>query len=105
MLYLPRGWWHEVTPLPEPSLHLSVGIYVPSVLDALGWLCQRVLPLELTARRGAIDEAATSRDLAALVDVLRSCARRSRTHVPPARRARGSRPPHQRILSRHRLRR
>ena len=36
LLYLPRGWWHEVTPLAEPSLHLSVGIYVPSVFDALG---------------------------------------------------------------------
>ncbi|HEU5136575.1 MAG TPA: cupin domain-containing protein [Steroidobacteraceae bacterium] len=72
LLYLPRGWWHEVTPLPEPSLHLSVGIYVPSVFDALGLLCQQMLPLELAARRGAIDEAATSRDLASLVDVLRS---------------------------------
>jgi ribosomal protein L16 Arg81 hydroxylase len=71
-LYLPRGWWHEVTPLPEPSLHLSVGIYVPSVFDALNWLCQRVLPLELAARRGAIDEAATSSDLAALVDALKT---------------------------------
>jgi 50S ribosomal protein L16 3-hydroxylase len=72
LLYLPRGWWHEVAPLQEPSLHLSVGIYVPSALDALGLLCHRMLPLELAARRGAIDEASTSRDLAALVDVLRS---------------------------------
>jgi ribosomal protein L16 Arg81 hydroxylase len=72
VLYLPRGWWHEVTPLAEPSLHLSVGIYVPSVLDALGLLCQQLLPLELAARRGAIDTAATARDLSALVEVLRS---------------------------------
>jgi ribosomal protein L16 Arg81 hydroxylase len=72
VLYLPRGWWHEVTPLSEPSLHLSVGIYVPSVLDALGLLCQQLLPLELAARRGAIDEAATVRDLASLVEILRS---------------------------------
>lgn len=72
MLYLPRGWWHEVTPLPLPSLHLSVGIYVPSVLDALYWLCQRVLPPELAARRGAIDDKATLDDLTALVDVLKS---------------------------------
>jgi ribosomal protein L16 Arg81 hydroxylase len=72
MLYLQRGWWHEVTPLPLPSLHLSVGIYVPSVLDALNWLCQRVLPPELAARRGAINEKETLHDLAALVDVLAS---------------------------------
>ena len=72
VLYLPRGWWHEVTPLPEPSLHLSVGIYVPSVLDALGLLCQQLLPFELAARRSALDEAATARDLEALVEILRS---------------------------------
>lgn len=72
VLYLPRGWWHEVTPLPEPSLHLSVGIYVPSVFDALNWLCKRVLPLELAARRSALDEAGTASDLSELVDALQS---------------------------------
>jgi ribosomal protein L16 Arg81 hydroxylase len=72
LLYLPRGWWHEVTPLPEPSLHLSVGIYVPSVFDALNRLCRRALPFELAARRGAIDATATSRDLAVLVDALKA---------------------------------
>jgi ribosomal protein L16 Arg81 hydroxylase len=72
VLYLPRGWWHEVTPLPEPSLHLSVGIYVPSVFDALNWLCHRVLPLEAAARRGAMDDAATQEDLASLIDVLKT---------------------------------
>jgi ribosomal protein L16 Arg81 hydroxylase len=71
-LYLPRGWWHEVTPLPVPSLHLSVGIYVPSVFDALNWLCRRVLPSELAARRAVVDETATIRDVAALVDVLKT---------------------------------
>jgi ribosomal protein L16 Arg81 hydroxylase len=69
-LYLPRGWWHDVTPLPEPSVHLSVGIYVPSVFDALSSLCRRVLPPELAARRSASDEKATARDLKVLVDVL-----------------------------------
>jgi ribosomal protein L16 Arg81 hydroxylase len=72
LLYLPRGWWHEVTPLPEPSLHLSVGIYAPSVLEALNWLSRQVLPFEMAARRSAIDEAATARDLAALVDTLKA---------------------------------
>ena len=71
-LYLPRGWWHEVTPLPEPSLHLSVGVYVPSVFDALNWICQRVLPQELSARRGVIDEATTLGDLSAMVEALKT---------------------------------
>jgi ribosomal protein L16 Arg81 hydroxylase len=70
LLYLPRGWWHEVTPLAEPSVHLSVGVYVPSVFDALEWLCRRVLPQELAARRGAIDEATATHDLTALLDSL-----------------------------------
>jgi ribosomal protein L16 Arg81 hydroxylase len=72
LLYLPRGWWHEVTPLQEPSLHLSVGIYVPSVFDALNWLSRRVLPFEMAARHSAVDQAATSRDLAVLVDALKT---------------------------------
>jgi ribosomal protein L16 Arg81 hydroxylase len=71
LLYLPRGWWHEVTPLAEPSVHLSVGVYVPSVFDALEWLCRRVLPHELAARRGAIDDTTATRDLTALLDSLR----------------------------------
>jgi ribosomal protein L16 Arg81 hydroxylase len=70
LLYLPRGWWHDVTPLPEPSLHLSVGVYVPSVYDALTWLSRQVLPREMAARRSAVDARATSRDLTALVDSL-----------------------------------
>jgi 50S ribosomal protein L16 3-hydroxylase len=69
--YIPRGWWHDVKPLAELSLHLSVGVYVPSVLDALGWLSQKVLQVEPAARRGAIDDATTLRDLAAALDVLK----------------------------------
>lgn len=71
-LYLPRGWWHDVTPLPEPSLHLSVGIYTPSVLDALTWISHRVLPQQLDARRSAIDQAATLENLTSLLDVLKA---------------------------------
>jgi hypothetical protein len=44
---------------------------VPSVFDALEWLCRRVLPHELAARRGAIDDATAPRDLAALLERLR----------------------------------
>ena len=37
-LYLPRGWWHRVTPLGQPSLHLTIGMLQPNNRDFLGWL-------------------------------------------------------------------
>lgn len=51
LLYIPRGWWHNVTPLEEASMHLSVGLYAPAVIDYIGWLCARYLPSHLNARR------------------------------------------------------
>jgi ribosomal protein L16 Arg81 hydroxylase len=38
VLYLPRGWWHRVTPVNEPSLHLTIGVLRPTNADFLGWL-------------------------------------------------------------------
>ena len=43
MLYLPRGWWHVVHPLNEPSLHLNVGIQTATGADFLGWWLPRLL--------------------------------------------------------------
>ncbi len=34
-LYLPRGWWHVVTPIAEPSLHITFGIKHPTGVDLL----------------------------------------------------------------------
>jgi 50S ribosomal protein L16 3-hydroxylase len=70
VLYLPRGFWHDVRPNPEPSLHVSIGIYPPSVLDVFAWMCTRLLAEQLCARRTALDDAATTRDLAELVRTL-----------------------------------
>lgn len=50
LLYVPRGWWHQVLPFEEASLHLSVGTYGPSVLDYLLWVASRVLPQDIRAR-------------------------------------------------------
>lgn len=36
-LYIPRGWWHVVHPLNEPSLHLTVSLTPPKGIDLLGW--------------------------------------------------------------------
>jgi ribosomal protein L16 Arg81 hydroxylase len=38
MLYIPRGWWHVVHPIDEPTLHLTVGLRNHRGLDLLHWL-------------------------------------------------------------------
>ena len=42
VLYLPRGWWHEATPLGEESLHITIAITCPTARDALDWIASRV---------------------------------------------------------------
>lgn len=37
VLYMPRGWWHLVLPLNEPSLHLTVSLIPPKKIDFLEW--------------------------------------------------------------------
>jgi ribosomal protein L16 Arg81 hydroxylase len=37
VLYLPRGWWHEVRSVNEPSLHLTVGLPVNTPMDLIHW--------------------------------------------------------------------
>jgi hypothetical protein len=36
-LYIPRGWWHVVYPVDEPTLHLTVGLRNHRGLDFLLW--------------------------------------------------------------------
>jgi ribosomal protein L16 Arg81 hydroxylase len=47
VMYLPRGWWHQVTPLGEPSLHLTIGVLRPTNLDLLRWLIERTAAVDL----------------------------------------------------------
>jgi ribosomal protein L16 Arg81 hydroxylase len=42
LLYIPRGWWHDASPLNEPSLHLTVSLTPPTALDYLGWVMMRL---------------------------------------------------------------
>ena len=43
MLYMPRGWWHVVHPVNEPSLHLNLGLETANGADFLGWWLPRLL--------------------------------------------------------------
>jgi ribosomal protein L16 Arg81 hydroxylase len=54
-LYIPRGWWHQVTPLDQsPTIHLTVAIHTPLVLDYLVWACGQIFPDGLPFRRSLI---------------------------------------------------
>lgn len=40
VLYVPRGWWHSVTGVGEPSLHLTIGVRISTGIDLLTWLVE-----------------------------------------------------------------
>lgn len=45
ILYMPRGWWHEATPIEgAPSLHIAVGVHTPKVLDYVRWVLTSKMP-------------------------------------------------------------
>lgn len=69
LLYLPRGFWHRAIPLAEPSLHLSVGTYAPTVHDYVSWVCATRLG-GLEAARCALGREARSAELGSVVDRL-----------------------------------
>ena len=42
ILYVPRGHWHNVTGLQEPSLHLTIGITHPTPSDIVHWMAEEI---------------------------------------------------------------
>ncbi|MET9966846.1 cupin domain-containing protein [Streptomyces sp. NPDC006356] len=50
VLYLPRGWWHRVSPGDGPSLHLTLGARLPSVGDLLRRLLRHIAAEQPVAR-------------------------------------------------------
>lgn len=70
LLYLPRGWWHRVTPVGEPSLHLSVGVLRPTNADLLGWLLENAHESELVRQDFPLGMDAAARS--AHADALRA---------------------------------
>lgn len=77
VLYLPRGWWHRVSPIDgAETIHLAVGLHPPLVLDYLLWACAHKLTDEISFRRsliGAEGEADTVTEAAErLLEILKS---------------------------------
>lgn len=70
LLYIPRGWWHQVTPLNEASFHLSIGAYLPTVHDFMMWACSRVVPQNESARKGIGGSAYVPNDTASALQTL-----------------------------------
>jgi len=51
VLYIPRGWWHTVTPLTnQPSLHIATGVHTPKVIDYLKWVLGRKMVHDVAFR-------------------------------------------------------
>lgn len=46
VLYLPRGHWHNVSPLEDVSLHLTLGVFIPNGIEFLLWLVDECTELE-----------------------------------------------------------
>lgn len=52
VLYVPRGWWHEVTPLQErPSLHAAIGVHSVKMHDYLRWVLNQRMTASKTHRQ------------------------------------------------------
>lgn len=51
ILYMPRGWWHEATPIEgSPSLHIAVGVHTPKVHEYIRWVLTSKMPEHLCHR-------------------------------------------------------
>lgn len=70
LLYIPRGWWHEVVSLDCASWHFSVGTYPQNMMDYIMWVCSRQLPNLLHARRSFVDSDHLSSTLDAVMQSL-----------------------------------
>ncbi|KPD27424.1 MULTISPECIES: JmjC domain-containing protein [Pseudomonas aeruginosa group] len=38
VFYIPRGWWHNVSPLDEPTVHLAIGTFPAYGVDYVRWV-------------------------------------------------------------------
>jgi hypothetical protein len=58
VLYVPRGWWHRVSPIHgQETFHLTVAVTTPLLLDYVIWACANKFPDHLAVRRSLIGQA------------------------------------------------
>lgn len=51
-LYVPRGWWHRVEPVEgSDTIHLTVAMHIPLLLDYIIWACSNIFTNNLELRK------------------------------------------------------
>lgn len=71
VMYLPRGWWHVATPIDNASLHVTVGMYYPNMLEYASWCASKYLAEVLVARKSAHLAGGNEDDLPELAEMMR----------------------------------
>lgn len=76
ILYVPRGWWHRVVPVKDSdTLHLTIAVHTPLILDYFVWASASVLPQFLEMRYSLLgqdhDPSRVDAALAILTEALR----------------------------------
>lgn len=57
LLYIPRGWWHEASPIPgQETFHIAAGVHTAKAIDYLSWLVDQILPSIVQSRRSLTAE-------------------------------------------------
>ncbi|ARP82981.1 hypothetical protein CAL12_20615 [Bordetella genomosp. 8] len=68
LIYIPRGWWHEATPLENQiSTHIAIGVHTTKYIDYLIWFCETVGPTLVESRASMQDEENSALLTAALL--------------------------------------
>lgn len=50
VLYIPRGHWHNVLAVNEPTLHLTIGVTTPTGIDLMQWMTDELRKEECLRR-------------------------------------------------------
>jgi ribosomal protein L16 Arg81 hydroxylase len=70
ILYVPRGWWHEVSPIGEETFHLAIGVHGPNLIDYATWCCSKYLADFVDCRKSANFYDSSSNDLASVAKII-----------------------------------
>ncbi|MDC5255913.1 cupin domain-containing protein, partial [Acinetobacter baumannii] len=70
ILYIPRGWWHNPSPLGEPTVHLAIGTFPAFAIDFMTWIFKK-LPENYSARIALEDYHSDKEELKRLSEYIR----------------------------------
>lgn len=76
LLYIPRGWWHEVFPLEgNASMHIAAGVHTIKLHDYFKWLIMRKMHEHVEMRKSLQkDSPETQPDLPAALEIFSQAA-------------------------------